>query len=284
MHIPANNLNPMNLLRIIPALTQEEKNVLNDILPKIATKKSDNENEYIKNDLNFIVKVILPPFVWLHQRWPQGYKLLMNNYLEIYISKYADELLLASDDGDSKDRCSAVCWSLYPDQSAIYVNNFDKYSHSCLKFAIYHEIMHAIDNFIAKDKNKVTYASECLLKKYEKIMKEKIKSYKTNLNKAYNEIEQKFEEGTLEFEDFKKIMNKNGCWAYKDMPLEKFVSVKDMFSLFTSVIDDAQELIAHALTLFYGTDEENKRLQDMDSWLYDRIRIDIKNMMSEKAA
>lgn len=267
-----------NAISYLPA---DETKVLKNLENKITTFKSPDIAEL--NSAAFIKEVILPPFLDLYKNWPEGYKLLMNNNLSISVIKFKDNFHFEIEsDKQPCNRSPACCAAENANKNAILINRYDiDYSHSLLKKSIYHEIMHGIDHLSVKDKNvKFLLLSEYLDEKYKAEGEKKGKltriceKYMKNLNEAIKEISDNYDKnGELSPDSTRKIMNKHGCWAYKETV--RFLSIDDMMYHFTSSLSKPKELLARALEIYFGTKDENARLKNMDPWLYGLIEKEV---------
>ncbi|MFH1453774.1 MAG: hypothetical protein ABIH00_07320 [Armatimonadota bacterium] len=276
-----NNLsfNEVYTSNIISYSKEDKKNVLRDLEGRITTLKTIEEEE--PNSDAFIEKVILPPFLDLYKRWKDGYNLLMKSDFEIGIIKFKDDDFFKEDKSEY-ERAAASCTPEYPDRILILLNRYDAFSHSSLKEAVSHEIMHAIDGLILKDAGgEISALSGCLDKKYKKKGKKNGKltqialKYMNNLQKAHDEIYRNYKENhELNPESTKKIMNEYGCWSYKYTD-KCYLDFEDMIDHFSYAPKNASEMLVSGLQMYFGTKEEKMRLKQMDPWLYGLIEKEV---------
>lgn len=255
----------------------EEQKILEEILLRVKILPS-----YLKSaaaaDKKFINEAVLPPFVDLYTRWPDGYKLLMKNNFNIGVVKENDEELFkiyAAYIGKNRAVISAMfVLNGQPESSMIFINGTGKFSASFLNKDIYRGVMRMIDNFSVKDgKNKCRSLSGYLDAQFKEKLSRIADNYMERLNKAEAEFDKWVQENGSDnrektYNVLVNIMDTHKCWAYKKFTTEdeKISSYPFKYCLFYP--HNAEELISNGLAFYFGSPEEKKRLKEFDPALY----------------
>lgn len=233
----------------------------------------------VKNDMKFIQENVLPAFLDLYQKWPQGYKLIMSNKnFMIAIMKYDSGVFNAAAaqvyTQSASDERPAASVVIRPDKVIVCVNAFNEFDPSFVRDGIYHELMHAVSNLAVKDGVKIEFLGNMLDKKYNGKLTDIAKRYMERQATAEKEFgnwyrNNKKASDKEKYETFISIMNRNKCWAQK-----KLGSYETLESYFKSCYLDphnAEEVIAFGLMNYFGTPEEKARLLEQEFGLYDLI-------------
>lgn len=273
---------------------QIESEILTHLLPKTGTLIS--ENALIPNDINYIRETVLPPFVELYQNWPDGYRILLKalkeNRLNITIFNFYHECLhpnnLTTAYGDKVNgKMSAATFNFKPDRAVIGINNYDNFSRAYMHRAIYHEIMHAISNFAVPDKGKSENTLSSLIdKKYDNVLTNLWNNYMERQYKSRNAIAKWIKDNKNKYprqererfyNDLYEVYLKNinskeyQCWAALRTEKGSDERLEELFKHNYPDINNAEELLARALPLYFGTPEEKGRLKEQEPELYEKI-------------
>lgn len=186
-----------------------------------------------KNDMKFIENVILPPFLDLYQKFPEGYKLLMQKKLYIGIIEYSSSEFdpkKHNNKNDDASRIAATTLSKRPETGFMLINKYDRdekiFGDEYLREAIRHEIMHNIDNFAVDDTKYAskmpTNLSDILEQEYNKKLSRMAKDYMERLIAARQELYDWETQNPKATEKEKmgkyiEIMNLRRCWAARRM-------------------------------------------------------------------
>lgn len=230
-----------------------------------------------QNDLNFIEENILPAFLDLYQRWPKGYKLIINSKnFNMTIIKYDCGLFNATGTYSKADNYQkpTVNITSCPDKSTLSINAFTEFDSSFLISSVYHELLHTISNFSVKDGAKMKFLSSMLDKKYNGKLTSIAEKYMQRQTQAENDFHQWKKENEKaskkeKYEAFIAILNKNRCWAQRK--IGSYESLESYFNYCYYDPYNVEELLAYGLMNYFGTPEEKDRLREQEFGLYDLI-------------
>lgn len=242
-----------------------------------------------REDLQLIKTAVVTPFKWLQQRWPEGYNLLMKQCAEkfqVVIVNYPDARF-----NNAYGRSAASIYSNREDKSTIYVNAYDlnkNFNMEDLILGVYHELMHAISYLAIKDGLFIESLSGHIDKKYDGLLTNLANEYMNRQKSLQEEFDNFWFEAVTQYlplykdtndfcifikKEHELLLKKHLCW-FRDNQIPKELPVKHngkkiMIPVFgfQKTIIDKEEMLAEILTHYYGTDNDRKRLMDLEKSL-----------------
>lgn len=260
-----------------------EEKVLKDLLYKnrIKTFNTNNYNE-TQNDVEFIKNSLLPQFLKLYKKWPQAYELIMKN-TSFVIGIIDSENSVFHTKNSSVPIATKLIYTR-PDKCALYINKFDldqkTFGYDYMGEGIWHEIMHAVDNFAVDDTKYKSinplFLSDILDKKYDNKLDKIAKNYMRRLQSAkvelYNwEIKNMKATEKEKMDKYIEIMNNNRCWTARRIAFASDETLGQFNNYCFVTTKNSKEVFACGLALYFGSDEEKARLKDQEFGLYDMI-------------
>lgn len=243
--------------------------------------------------------VLIPVLLQIHEKCPNGYKLLIENKhsWKIKIMNYNAPPFYESSnyytykDFDYKASPYAYTVHICPDQSTVNVDNYTLGSLFYKKQSLFCGILHVINNLAVPDKKLNTVSTICtsLNAQYSKKLDKIRDNYIQRLIKADCEIKKNWSGAvvinnyTRFYKSYIEIMNKHRCWIQMKLQVKDELSILDFSRSMLQGPLNNKDLVFYALMFYFGSEGEKWRLKYQEPELYNLIENDAVRIINDAA-